>query len=120
MKKLITLFTVLVFATAVFSQTANVKGDKALLEKKLADKTIEFVMPQTTTNEEVSKSAQYYTEYFTVDFNAETKVATIKLIDGDDMARRVITRFLLSTGVRTIHFAGDDYTIMSFYSTFLE
>ncbi|HLW38964.1 MAG TPA: hypothetical protein VKX31_01140 [Brumimicrobium sp.] len=120
MKKIITIFTVLIFTAISFSQTAKVEGDKAAFEQKLSNNIVEFVMPGTTSSEEVSKSAQYYTEYFTVDYNEETKVAKIVLINEDPMARRVITRFLLSTGVRSIDFIGEEHTIMGFYSSFLE
>ena len=120
MKKLFTLIITIAFATISFAQTANVEGNKDSLEKKLADNYVEFLMPKNTKTEEVEKSAQYYTEYFTVEFDEVSKKAKIKLIDMDPMARRVITRFLLSAGVRTINFDNQDYTIMEFYSNFLE
>lgn len=120
MKKLITLFTILIFTAISFAQTAKVEGDKALLEEKLSNNIVEFIMPSETTSEDVSKSAQYYTEYFTVEYDDDSKVAKIVLVNEDPIAKRVITRFLLSTGVRTINFSGEDHTIMGFYSTFLE
>lgn len=120
MKKIFTILTVLIFAIGSYAQTAKVDGDLASFKKSLADKVVAFTMPEKTTTEEVKKSAQYYTDYFTVDYKEESQLVTIRLVDQDEMARRVITRFLLSTGVRTVEFEGKDYTIMEFYNDFLK
>ncbi|WP_107039349.1 hypothetical protein [Brumimicrobium mesophilum] len=120
MKKLIILFAITLFASIGFAQTAMVEGTAATLKQKLSDNVVEFKMPSEVTNEVVEKSAQYYTDYFTVNFSTDSKVAKINIVDQEEQARRVITRFLLSTGVRTVNFEGKDYTIMEFYSNFLE
>ena len=120
MKKIIILFAIMIFTGVGFSQTAIVEGTAASLKKNISENQIEFVMPSEVTNKSVEKSAQYYTDYFTVDFNTESKIAKINILDQEDQARRVITRFLLSIGVRTVSFEGKDYTIMEFYSNFLE
>lgn len=120
MKNLFTILTVLIFAIGSYAQTAKVEGDLDSFKKSLSEKVVEFTMPEKTTAEEVSKSAQYYTDYFTVDYKEGAQLVTIRLVDQDEMARRVITRFLLSTGVRTVEFAGKDYTIMEFYNDFLK
>lgn len=120
MKKLIILFAITLFASVGFAQTATVEGTAATLKKNLSENYVQFTMPSEVTSEVVEKSAQYYTDYFTVDFKAESKTARINILDQEDQARRVITRFLLSTGVRTVSFEGKDYTIMEFYSNFLE
>ena len=120
MKKLITLIAIMVFTLGTFAQTAKVEGDKDLLKSNLVNKKVVFVMPSDMTAETIDKSAQYYTDYFTVDYNGESKVTKILLLSDAETDRRVIMRFLLSTGVRTINFDGQDYTIMEFYSSFLE
>ncbi len=121
MKNLMTLVALLLFTVGSFAQTAVVKGNQAELKKSLSDGVVEFVMPEKTTDAEVKKAAQYYTEYFAVTFNQDTKVATIKLNDSEDqLARKIIQRFLLSTGVRTIKFDGNDYSIAQFYNEALK
>lgn len=120
MKKLITLIAIMVLTLSSFAQTAKVEGTAADLKKNISANFIEFVMPSEVTAENIEKSAQYYTDYFTVGFNKESKVAKITLLKGEEIERRVITRFLLSTGVRGVNFEGTDYTIMEFYSNFLE
>lgn len=120
MKKLFILFALTVFAGVGFAQTAMVEGDAATLKNQLSENYVEFLMPKDVTSGVVEKSAQYYTDYFTVDFKPATNKARINLLNQEEQARRVITRFLLSTGVRTVNFDGKDYTIMEFYSNFLQ
>ncbi len=110
----------MIFAGVGFAQTATVSGTAATLKKNISENFVEFTMPSEVTKDVVEKSAQYYTDYFTVDFNTKSNVARINIIDQEDQARRVISRFLLSTGVRTVNFEAKDYTIMEFYSNFLE
>lgn len=120
MKKLFLLFAITLFAGVAFAQTANVSGTEESLNKNLEENFIEFEMPEEVTSDVVEKSAQYYTDYFTVDFDENTQIARINITDQKDQAKRVISRFLLSSGVRTINFQNKDYTIMEFYSNFLE
>jgi hypothetical protein len=120
MKKLIILFAILIFAGVGFAQTATVSGTAVTLKKNLSEDFVEFKLPSEVTNDVVEKSAQYYTDYFTVDFNDKTKIARVNLLNQDEQAKRVISRFLLSIGVRTVSFEAKDYTIMEFYSNFLE
>lgn len=121
MKNLMTLIALLLFTVGSFAQTAVVKGNQDELKKSLADGVVEFVMPEKTTDAEIKKSAQYYTDYFTVDFNQDTHVAAVKLKDSEDeLSRKIIQRFLLSTGIRTIKFDGKDYSIAQFYNEILK
>ncbi|HLW30313.1 MAG TPA: hypothetical protein VKX29_05605 [Brumimicrobium sp.] len=120
MKKIITLISIITLAFGSFAQIANVEGSKDALNKSLSANFIEFVMPKDVTAENINKSAQFYTDYFTVEYNADNKVARVNLLNSDGTGRRVITRFLLSTGVRGVNFDGQDYSIMEFYTNFLE
>jgi hypothetical protein len=120
MKKLITIFALLFLTVGVFAQTAKVEGTPETLKDNLSHDVLEFIMTSNVTNEEVDNSAQYYTEYFTVDYNSESHKATINFIENSIKSRRVVTRFLLSTGVRSVDFNDKNYTIMEFFSEHLE
>ncbi|PWH85434.1 hypothetical protein [Brumimicrobium oceani] len=120
MKKLILLFAIMIFTGVGFAQTAYVEGTAATLKENLDKNFVTFKMPSEVTSEVVDKSAQYYTDYFTVDFSPESKLAKINILPQADQPRRVISRFLLSTGVRTVNFEGKDFTIMEFYANYLE
>lgn len=121
MKNLMTLFAVILFAFGGFSQTAKVEGTQAELKSQLAKNRVEFILPTNVTAEKVSKSAAYYTDYFSVNFDAKTHKASLEFVKAGnmDMSHRVVTRFLLSCGIRNVNFDGKDYTIMQFYSNFM-
>lgn len=109
---------VLTFGLA-FAQTASISGDEASLAKQVESGSFEIQMPESTSAEDMNKSAEYYVDYFTVDFNAESKVAAINMVDNTASSRRVINRLLLSNGVRTIAFNGEEFSINEFYDKFL-
>lgn len=122
MKNLMTLFAVIMFAFGGFSQTAKVQGTAAELKAGLSANHIAFIMPNEVTADKVKSSAAYYTDYFTVGYNADSHTATIQFVTAGniEVARRVVTRFLLSCGVRNVNFENKDYTIMQFYTEFLK
>ncbi len=102
-----------------FAQTASVSGNEATIAEQVEKGTFEIQMPNTTSNEDITKSAEYYVDYFTVEYNGETKVASIKMVDNTPSSRRVINRLLLSNGVRTIAFNGKEFSINEFYDKYL-
>ena len=121
MKNLVTLFALLFFTIGSYAQTAIVKGNQDDLKKTLSSGYVEFVFPDKVTSEEVEKSAQYYTEYFNVDFNEDTHIAKIIFLNSEDeLSRKIVQRFLLSSGVRTVHFDEKDYSISQFYNDILK
>jgi hypothetical protein len=115
---LLTLIVLFSFGFS-FAQNAIVKGDEASLSTQVEKGVIEIVMPVSTDAEKVNSSAEYYVNYFSVDYNADTRVAKISMIENTPDARRVINRLLLSNGVRIIEFSGEEYSINKFYEEFL-
>lgn len=120
MKKLITILATVVLSFSLFSQNAKVAGDEASLKKNVAAGNIEIVFPESANAEDIEKSSEYYVDYFTVDYNSETRLAKITMVDNSSQSRRVINRLLLSNNVRGIDFNGQSYSINDFYSKFLE
>jgi hypothetical protein len=105
MKKLITIFALLFLTVGVFAQTAKVEGTPETLKDNLSHDVLEFIMTSNVTNEEVDNSAQYYTEYFTVDYNSESHKATINFIENSIKSRRKIS-ISVSHTCRTLPAAG--------------
>ncbi|PKR79871.1 hypothetical protein CW751_13025 [Brumimicrobium salinarum] len=120
MKKLLSILSIVFFTLSSYGQTAKVEGTAEELKKGLAENTLVFIMPADVSKDIVEKSAQYYTDYFSVDFDESSQKAKLTFIEGQENNRRVITRFLLSSKVRTIRFEEKEYTIMEFYANFLE
>lgn len=120
MKNLILLLSITAFSFYGYSQNAKVSGNLESLKKEVREGVFTFVLPESITEADVNKSAQYYTDYFTVTYNDNSKVANIKMKENTPAARRVIIRFLLSSGVKSIDFQGKEHTINDFYEKFLE
>lgn len=112
------LVFVLTFGLA-FAQTASISGDEATIAKQVEIGSFEIQMPESTSAEDLNKSAEYYVDYFTVKYDDKSKVASIKMVDNTPSSRRVINRLLLSNGVRTIAFNGEEYSINEFYDNYL-
>lgn len=119
MKKVIALFVFVLMIGAGFAQTASVEGDASTIAEQVKEGKFVIEMPASTNAEDLNKSAEYYVDYFTVDYNKETHNATINMVDNTPSSRRVINRLLLSNGVRTIAFNGEEYSINEFYDEFL-
>tara|TARA_R100000951_G_scaffold106413_1_gene101014 strand:- start:593 stop:955 length:363 start_codon:yes stop_codon:yes gene_type:complete len=120
MKKLITILASVILSFGLFAQNAEVKGDEASLKEDVASGNIEIIFPESTKAEDIEKSAEYYVDYFTVDYNAETRLAKITMVDNTSQSRRVIKRLLLSNNVRTIDFNGESYSINDFHSKYID
>lgn len=119
MKNIITLFVFVLTIGFGFAQTASISGDQNTIAEQVEKGEFKIEMPESTSAEDVMKSAEYYVDYFTVEFNEESKVATINMVDNTPTSRRVINRLMLSSGVRTIAFNGEEYSINEFYDQFL-
>ena len=115
MKKLFGFIAACLLTIGVSAQTATVNGDAESMKRSVSEGVFEFTLPETANEEDVSRTANYYTDYFTVDYNHDSKKATITMVDNDAMTRRIITRFLLSNDVKLIDFDGKNYTINEFY-----
>ena len=116
------IIAALVFVLSIglsFAQTASISGDESSIAKQVEMGKFEIEMPASTSAEDLEKSAEYYVDYFTVDYDESSNTATIKMVDNTPSSRRVINRLLLSNGVRTIAFNGEEYSINEFYDTYL-
>ena len=81
--------------------------------------TYTFVIPEKITAEDVALSAEFYTVYFTVDFDASKHRVVLKLNGLEEKNRQVIARFFISLGIRQIMVDNELYEVQDFYSKFL-
>lgn len=120
MKKLFMLSIILFSSIVAFSQTATIDGNKETMKKAVEKGVFEISMPSSVSIDDINKNKEYYTDYFTVDYNDANKLATITMVDDSAKSRRVITRLLLSVGVKEVNVDGKDYTFNDFFNTFLQ
>ena len=106
MKKLIsTLIAVLAIVSFGFSQeasnTATSEGRAALTESKVSGEYT-FILAADQTKEKVERSANYYTSYFTVNYDEKANSAKITMVDDEPRSKFIIARFLSATGAQYV------------------
>jgi hypothetical protein len=119
MKNIITLFAFVLTLSFSFAQNASISGDESTLNSQVEKGEFSIEMPESTNAAEINKSAEYYVDYFTVNYDDNSKIAKISMVDNTPSSRRVINRLLLSNGVRTINFNGKEFSINEFYDAYL-
>lgn len=119
MKNLILILVALFIVSVSFSQNAKYNGTKEDVRAAKESGVYEFTLPQGVEEAEVTKNAGYYTDYFDVEYNNESRVAKISMKDNDEMGRRVINRFLLSNGAKHIEIEGEEFTLSKFFNSFM-
>ena len=118
MKKIFLAFTLLLgFAVVGFAQDraaiAKTEGKLELIKSKESGEYA-FVLPSNVTEEAVEKNSKYYTEYFTVNFDDGSKEVEITMISEEDIATKVIGRFLISCGVQEVEIDGASLPVTDF------
>jgi hypothetical protein len=122
MKKLTLLvlalgLNLLVFGQKTLSATA---ANLAELKGGIAMGHIQLTLPAEVTEENVIMYAKYYTNMFTVDFNAKSHVATFHMLTNDANSRRVILRFLGANQIANVQVADRTYDLGAFFDNFLQ
>jgi hypothetical protein len=79
-----------------------------------------FIMPEGTVAEDLAHSTKYYTNYFTVDFNASTREAKITMVNNDEKSRSIIARFLISNGVQELNIGGVLVPVTELFERYLK
>ncbi len=120
------LLTAVLFLGLTFSLSAQDKSKNAsvhtkaeVLQSKMSGIYL-FTMPQGTTEATVKQSANYYTNYFTVSFDASSHVAKITMLNNDEKSRHIICRFLISSGVDKVTMEGSEFTVDEFYNAYIK
>lgn len=115
MKHLITIFTILFFAFGTYAQIASVGGNENAVQKMLAKDYIEFSFPSEVTQERIDHSSKFYVNNFTVDYNKDSKIVKINFVETDEMSKKIVVRFLVSSGIKGVEFNKVIYSPMEFY-----
>lgn len=118
MKKVLTIVLAAFLGGSALAQDAPAKAKVESAAKFNAAKgkgTYVFELPAGATAESVKKTASYYTQYFTVNFDEKTKKAELNMVQTDEKAKHVIVRFLVSNNVQAVTMDGKDYTPEEFF-----
>ena len=124
MKKILfTLIAILTLTATTFAQetkTIATAETKSELAKSKVSGEYSYVLPSNVTAEQVKKSSDYYTSYFTVGFDASSHTATLKMNNDERISRMVMGRFLSSCGVHNLKVGDDTITLDKFMEIYLK
>ena len=122
MKKLFYLLPLFICFTSISQKEKvfTVTSEKTELIQNKLDGKFSFILPKSTTTEEVERNSSFYKLYFSVSFNESTKEAIVKMEKNDEKSRHIISRFLTSFGIEAIQTDGSLYSLEEFYTTFLK
>lgn len=120
MRLFLSFLLLLVLTTYSYSQQVKLVEEKTAFSEKVKTGEINLELPASITAEEVEKSASYYTDYFSVNFDEDTRVITITMKNNSPKKRRVIMRFLYSCGMKTVDVGSEEISIHDFYDNYLK
>jgi hypothetical protein len=121
MKKILGLAAGMMLTIATFAQGSVTFLDANASYDKTAVTSFNFEFSSEYTVEQINKAAEFYTAYFTVKPVASPvgNTVTITLVEDNEMARRVITRFFVTMEIQKILVNGESYTISDFGAKYL-
>jgi len=122
MKKFVVLsLMILGLGAFSFAQEVNqVRFDmsSANLKKAIDAGEVTFFFSKNADADAIKNSTQYYTNYFSVNHDKNSGKCTLKLTK-DDMAKMVISRFLLSNGITEVLIDGKAISVQDFIAEYL-
>ena len=122
MKKVTLLVLAFGLNVLVFGQKTLSASAKNLAELKggVASGHIQLTLPNEVTEENVIMYAKFYTNMFTVDFDAKSHVATFHMVANDTNSRRVIMRFLSANQIVAVEVENKSYDLGAFFDNYLQ
>jgi len=120
MKTIVTALAFFISLSFSFAQqTATVKSADNLTSIKNSGSG-EIILPGNLSAEDVKSKAKYYTKYFVVDYNQDTHVALIKMVENDAQSRNIIVRFLAACDVKDVNVGGKIVSRDNLFETYLK
>jgi hypothetical protein len=110
-------FSVLGISQEAASTVKTLSADEVMEGKNTG--LFSFMYPEGTNADVIDEVSQYYVQYFTVEYDAKTTTALVKMISNDAMSRRIITRFLSASGMQHVLVGDKLYNIQEFYDNLL-
>ena len=122
-KALFTLTAIIALTFTGISQertnTATTNGDAELLISKTS-RSYSYTLPTEISEERVEKSAEYYTTYFAVSYDATSREAKIVMNEKHEKGEMIMGRFLSSCGVRFMKVDDKEITLDEFIKVYLK
>lgn len=121
MKKIVGLVAGLFLTVATFAQSGVKFNDAQTGYDKTTAQTFNFTLGSQYTVEQINKTAAFYPSYFTVTTSPATEgtAVAITLVEDNEMARRVVSRFFISLECDNVNVNGTDMPLMDFMAQYI-
>jgi len=120
-KKMLGLTLGLFLTMATYANGIVTYKDATTAKEAKTEGVFNFTFDSEFKIEDINSTAKYYTNYFTVS-PVKTEggmTVTIKLIEDNEMARRVVKRFFVSLEVKEVIVNGESIDIDKFITTYV-
>lgn len=121
-KIFLSLFVLFSLTSFSFAQEAELlvdsKGKSALIESKTTGE-FEFKFETKKSKESIEKASSFYTQHFTVDYNEETGIVKINMINNTPESRIIVSRFLSYSQVRFVKVDNENLNMTDFIEMYL-
>ena len=121
MKKVLGLLVGLFLTVSTFANGIVTYSDAATAENAKTVGIFNFSFDSNYSIKDITKTANYYTNYFSVaPLQTENGISVkISLIEDSEMARRVITRFFISLEIKAITVNGKEVKLEEFIKNYV-
>lgn len=121
MKKVLGLLVGLFLTISTFANGIVTYSDAATAAESKTSGVFNFSFDSNYTIEDITKTANYYTNYFTVTPTTSENGIDVKisLASDNEMARRVVTRFFVSLEIQSINVNGTEIKLDDFIETYI-
>lgn len=120
MKKIFLIATLFfVGFSTINAQSYAISADAKKLELARTSGVYEFVMGSDVTEDRVAEVAKYYTEYFTINFDATSYKATITLFNKDETSKMVMTRYFMAIGASKIMMGEELMELQDYFKKYI-
>jgi len=121
MKKVLGLLVGLFLTVSTFANGIVTYSDAKTADISKTSGVFNFTFDANYSIADINKTANYYTNYFTVTpVKTEKEITvTISLVDDSEMARRVVTRFFVSLSIKTINVNGTKVMLDEFIKSYI-
>lgn len=110
-----TLLFTLMFTSKSMAQSEK-KRDADLIEFSQKKKEFIFKINTPPSIEEITNTSRFYTDFFTTTYNIEKGEVIIKMVKDDEIAYKVISRFLTSNDIEFFNYKNETYKSENFYT----
>lgn len=121
MKKIVSIALLSFVCSFSYAQTSpkttSLVQEESFVSNKVKGEFI-FQMPEGTSAAKINETAKYYTDYFNVQYDEKSRIASISMIQ--ENMRGVILRFLIANEIKTISYGGKEYEVEKFAGNFIQ